>query len=90
MDIYSTLSEYTKNIAVYDPWADPAKVHHEYGISLTENSLEELRGEFDVVVLGVAHDTFKNENIRSFLKNKDGVVYDVKGILDREIIDGRL
>lgn len=47
-------------------------------------------GEFDVVVLGVAHDTFKNENIRSFLKNMDGVVYDVKGILDREIIDGRL
>ena len=90
VDIYSTLSEYTKNIAVYDPWADPAKVYHEYGIFLTENSLEELRGEFDVVVLGVAHDTFKNENIRSFLKNMDGVVYDVKGILDREIIDGRL
>lgn len=34
VDIYSTLSEYTKNIAVYDPWADPAKVYHEYGIFL--------------------------------------------------------
>lgn len=90
MDIYSTLSEYTQNIVVYDPWADSAKVNHEYGISLTEKSLEELRGGFDVVVLGVAHGAFKNEDIRSFLKNKDGVVYDVKGILDREIIDGRL
>ena len=90
VDIYSTLSEYTENIIVYDMWANAAKVCHEYGIILTENSLEELRGQFDAVVLGVAHDAFKNEDIRSFLKNKDGVVYDVKGILDREIIDGRL
>ena len=90
MDIYSTLSEYTQNIVVYDPWADAAKVDREYGISLAKNSLEELCGEFDAVVLGVAHDAFKNEDIRSFLKNTNGVVYDVKGVLNREIIDGRL
>ena len=90
VDIYSTLSEYTENIAVYDPWANAAKVNHEYGIALTDCSLEELRGQFDAVVLGVAHDAFKKEDIRSFLKNENGVIYDVKGILDREVIDGRL
>ena len=90
VDIYSTLSEYTENIAVYDPWANAAKVNHEYGIALTDCSLEELRGQFDAVVLGVAHDAFKKEDIRSFLKNENGVIYDVKGMLDREVIDGRL
>lgn len=90
VDIYSTLSEYTKNITVYDPWANAAKVNHEYGIVLTGSSLEELHGQFDTVILGVAHDTFRNENIRSFLRNMNGVVYDVKGILNREMIDGRL
>ena len=66
------------------------KVNHEYGIVLTGSSLEELHGQFDTVILGVAHDTFRNENIRSFLRNMNGVVYDVKGILNREMIDGRL
>ncbi len=90
VDIYSTLSEYTNNITIYDPWANSAKVKHEYSIRLAEKSLEELRGQFDVVILGVAHDAFKDEDIRSFLKEKNGVVYDVKGILSREMIDGRL
>lgn len=90
VDIHSTLSEYTSNITVYDPWADAAKVKHEYHISLSECSLDELRGQFDAVVLGVAHDAFKYEDVRSFLKDTNGVVYDVKGILNRTIIDGRL
>ena len=75
---------------VHYPWANAAKVNHEYGIALTDCSLEELRGQFDAVVLGVAHDAFKKEDIRSFLKNENGVIYDVKGMLDREVIDGRL
>lgn len=90
VDIYSTLSEYTDNIVVYDPWANSSKVKQEYDIALTDKSLDELRGQFDAVVLGVAHDSFVSEDIRSFLKDKNGVVYDVKGILDRKMIDGRL
>lgn len=90
VDIYSTLSEYTDNIVVYDPWANSSKVKQEYDIALTDKSFDELRGQFDAVVLGVAHDSFVSEDIRSFLKDKNGVVYDVKGILDRKMIDGRL
>ncbi len=91
VDIYSTLTEYTNNIIVFDPWADASHVKHEYGIDITSKSIEELKEQFDVVILGVAHKEFTNVNVREFLKNREiGVVYDVKGILDRNLIDGRL
>ena len=89
-DIYSTLQEYTSNIVVYDPWANIDRVKHVYGIKLETQNIDTLKGKFDVVILGVAHNEFKNINIRDFLSTSNGVVYDVKGILDKTIIDGRL
>ena len=44
VDIYHTLEEYTKNIVVYDPWANAERVRHEYGIALTEKGYDELKG----------------------------------------------
>lgn len=90
VDIYLTLQEYTSNIVVYDPWASTDKVKHEYGIELSIQDIDALKGKFDAVILGVAHDEFKNINIREFLSKLNGVVYDVKGILNKDIIDGRL
>lgn len=90
MDIYTTLLEYSSNITVYDPWASPAQVKHEYGIDICNVSLFELKGRYDAVILGVAHAEFKDMDVRSFLVSDNGVVYDVKGSLNREVIDGRL
>lgn len=90
VDIYTTLNEYTDNITVYDPWADTSHVKHEYGIDIRTGGLDILKGKFDAVVLGVAHDEFKGIDIRKFLKSESGIVYDVKGVLDRNMIDGRL
>lgn len=91
VDIFHTLEEYSKNIVVYDPWANKDRVKMAYGISLTDQSVDSLIGIFDTVILCVAHNEFKNINIRKFLKDeKNGVVYDVKGILDKNQIDGRL
>ena len=87
VDIYSTLSEYTNNITIYDPWANPQEVEHEYGIDIT-NSIDSAE-KYDAVILGVAHKDFLSLDIKSML-NDTAVVYDVKGILDRNIIDGRL
>ena len=87
VDIYSTLSEYTNNITIYDPWANSAEVKHEYDIDIT-NSLNPAE-KYDAVILGVAHKEFLSLDIKSIL-NDAAVVYDVKGILDRNIIDGRL
>ena len=91
VDIYHTLEEYTNNIIVFDPWADAGQVMHEYNIQISTQTIEELKGQFDAVILGVSHNEFKELNIREFLKDSDhGVVYDVKGIIDRNQIDGRL
>ena len=87
VDIYSTLSEYTNNITIYDPWAGKAEVQHEYQIEIT-NTLDATK-KYDAIILGVAHKEFLEIDIPSLL-NENGVVYDVKGILDRTIIDGRL
>lgn len=90
VDIYHTLSEYTGNITVYDQWADAACVKHEYGIDVTSGDIKKLSGKFDAVILGVAHKEFKDLDVRALLKDDKGVVYDVKGVLDRNAIDGRL
>lgn len=86
VDIYHALEEYTPNITVYDPWADPDKVRHEYGIDICGS---EPKGQYDAIILAVAHDQFKSLDVKSLLK-PNGVIYDVKGILPRDIIDGRL
>lgn len=87
VDIYSTLSEYTGNITIYDPWADSAEVKREYNIDIT-NQLDASE-KYDAIILGVAHKEFLSLDIRASL-NTNGVVYDVKGFLNRNIIDGRL
>lgn len=87
VDIYHTLSDYTSNITIFDPWANAARVKAEYGISIVRNLPE---GEvYDAVILGVAHKQFLDIDVKSLLK-ENGVIYDVKGILPRSIVDGRL
>ena len=87
VDIYETLKEYTNNITVYDPWANPAEVEHEYGVAVTNELPKD--DKFDAVILAVAHKEFAELDVKSLLVD-NGVVYDVKGTLDREIVDERL
>ncbi len=86
VDIYNALGEYSIHRDVFDPWANPTRAEKEYGITLMDK-LE--TGKYDAVILAVAHDQFKELDIRSLVR-EGGVVFDVKGILDRNIIDGRL
>lgn len=86
VDIYHALQEYTQNITVFDPWANPERVEKEYGIAITSTLPNE---QFDAVILAVAHDQFKILEV-SKLVRQGGVIYDVKGVLPRDIVDGRL
>jgi len=86
IDIVHTLEEYKAEVTVHDPWADPVIAKHEYGIEL-QNKLPE--GAFDAVILAVAHDEFKELEIAK-ITNGVSVVYDVKGVLSENIIDGKL
>ena len=86
IDIYNTLSEYTNDIVVCDPWADKNVVRHEYGLDVCK---EIPKRKFDLIIMCVAHKQFMGINIRSY-SNNNGVVYDVKGVLDKKLVDGRL
>lgn len=86
IDIYRALKEYHVNIMVYDPWANSDITLREYGIEVV-NELPCIH--FNAVVLAVAHEEFKQIDIKKLCKDNH-VVYDVKGILERSIIDGRL
>lgn len=86
VDICYTFAEYTDNITIFDPLVDAELVDCEYGIKITP-SID--TNNFDVAVLAVAHDVFSNLNVPSLLA-PNGIIYDVKGVLPRNIIDGRL
>ena len=85
VDVIAALNEYGIEISIYDPWANPAEVKHEYGL-ITTNKLPE--DKYDAVVLGVAHDTFSAIDYTA-IKKENSVLYDVKGILGN-IADGKL
>lgn len=86
VDIVKALKEYNLNITIYDPWANPEIAKEEYGIEII-NVLPKAR--YHALVLAVAHDEFLELNINSLLLD-NYVIYDVKGIYDPAIIDGRL
>lgn len=86
IDIIKTLEEYNANVTIYDPWANPAIAKHEYGVVLQNELPDEV---FDAVILAVAHNEFKSLDLKK-ITNGVSVVYDVKGILSEEVIDGKL
>lgn len=89
VDIYHTLQEYSNNITVYDPWANVNDVKKEYGVDITNDKKVLKAKSFDTVILAVAHNEFLQLDIRSLVR-ENGIVFDVKGILPRDIIDARL
>jgi len=77
VDVIAALEDYGVKVTVYDPWANPTEVKHEYDIT----SVVELpQAQFDAIVLGVSHNEFLDINFDA-LKKKNAIVYDVKGII---------
>lgn len=89
MSVYHTLSEYTQNITIVDPHVNTENVRKEYGINVTEKIENISNMKFDAIALCVAHSEFLKINLRNML-SENGVVYDIKGVLDPKDIDGRL
>jgi UDP-N-acetyl-D-galactosamine dehydrogenase len=87
IDIYKELQNFDINVKIHDPWVNEKEVNFEYNLSnVLTNDIENL-GKYSAVILAVAHDSFK---LLKLEKNSNMVVYDVKGILPRVNIDGRL
>lgn len=89
VDIISGLKEYGLEIDVHDPWVSASDAEHEYGLALVETP---KRAAYDAVILAVAHTQFLEtgaEALRAFGR-PGAVLYDVKSVLARDLVDGRL
>ncbi|MBB1323757.1 Vi polysaccharide biosynthesis UDP-N-acetylglucosamine C-6 dehydrogenase TviB [Shewanella sp. SR43-8] len=89
IDIVNELKDFNMSVDVYDSWASPEEVEHEYSLSLI-NSLTE--NHYDGIVLAVDHSEFKTmgvEAIRKLGKSKH-VLYDVKHVFGPKDSDIRL
>jgi UDP-N-acetyl-D-galactosamine dehydrogenase len=87
IDIINELNTYHVNLTVVDPWAEPAEVKLEYNITTQKELPTNIK--FDAVILAVGHNEFKEIDILSLL-NDNHVIFDVKGLLDRSLVDGSL
>jgi UDP-N-acetyl-D-glucosamine/UDP-N-acetyl-D-galactosamine dehydrogenase len=85
VDIYHELRDFGMDVDVYDPWANAAEVKHEHGIDL----VSELGSAYDAIVLTVAHQEFLNLPFAT-LKQADGIIFDIKSVLDKSLVDARL
>ena len=85
IDVYNELLSYGMVVDVYDPWASASEVKMVFDIDL----ITELSGEYEAVILAVAHKQFINLDIHELTAER-GVVYDVKGVLDIKEVNGRL
>ena len=88
IDIIEELQSYHVNVDVYDPWASKEEVKHEYGLDLL-SSTDELKANYDAIILAVSHKEFLNVSIDN-LKSDKCVVFDVKSLLPIEEVDARL
>ena len=86
VDVVAALQDYGLVVDIYDPWASSPEVQHEYGLELINTPAPKA---YDAIVLGVAHNEFKNLQLEAYTK-PTAVVYDVKGVLDTTQIDSRL
>lgn len=78
IDVINELQDFGCQVSIYDPWADVEEVNQEYGIRLVEAVNEQDFGAFDAIVLAVAHEQFRNLNLK---KSEKQVIYDIKSFL---------
>lgn len=87
VEVVAALEDYGMKVTVFDPWADPAEVEHEYNLKILTQlpspniQPPESNKKYDAAVLGVAHSEFLAYDLRPYLKDQ-AVIYDVKGVLD--------
>ena len=87
VDIVNELHTYDLNVTIYDPYASISHVKSEYNLSI--NNTIPVNTKYDALILAVAHDTFLDLNILNYM-NDLHVIFDVKGFLNKNLIDDRL
>ncbi len=87
IDIFNELRSFDMEVDVYDPWANSAEVKKEYGIDILSGLNAPNLNDYSAVILAVAHKKFLD---LTWVKSTSQVIYDVKGFLEKSLVDGRL
>lgn len=89
IDVINELHSFGCAVDVYDPWADAEEVKHEYGLNIMTKGIELHEKKYNAVVVAVAHQDFLSMDLDAVRKT-NAVVFDIKSILPKEKVDGRL
>ncbi len=89
VDVVRGLEEFGCEVDIFDPWAVPAEVEHEYGLKSIQNIAELKDGAYDAIILAVSHREFKEFDVCKY-RNGNAVIFDIKGMLPSNMVDGRL
>jgi len=87
VDIAQELEEFGCHVDIYDPWASPAVVKHEYGKELIAGIDPDKK--YQAVIACVSHEQFLTFDFKKY-RNQGAVIFDVKNFVDRSLVDGRL
>ena len=87
--VVRALQDFGCKVDIYDPWADPAEIKENYGFEAVNDFSQLDPAVYDAVVAAVAHQQFRNLEWGAFSKPRR-VIFDVKGFLPADLVDGRL
>ena len=86
IEVFNELHDYGLKTEIYDPFASKVEVKKEFNLDL----IPELNKKYNLIILAVAHDEFKNINIENLKINKNSIVFDLKAFLNRKTVNNRL
>ncbi len=86
VEIRQELLEFGCDVDILDPWVDKYEVKNEYGFDIMQNVAINF-SIYTGIILAVSHNEFKNLPITT---NTSTVIFDLKGILHKDIVDARL
>ncbi len=90
VDVIDEFEQFGCNVDIYDPWANVEEVKHEYNKEILSKNHDIYSRKYEAIVLAASHDIFKDLDIEKLKKESNSVVFDIKAVLPKEIVDGRL
>ncbi len=90
VDVIDELEEYGCKVDIFDPWADEKEVENEYQLNLITDHQSLIMQHYNAIILAVSHNEFLELDLSKLSHGKDAVIFDIKSILPKELVDGRL
>lgn len=87
VDIATELEEFGCQVDIYDPWASPEVIRHEYGKELIPAVNPDKT--YAAVIACVSHEQFQTFDFQKY-HDQNAVIFDVKNFVNRSLVDGRL